>query len=306
MTRFQRRLAVTSCLTALCALISLIPFGNRGKALHSYETALLNPSYKDSVGQIDIIHQGTTVSLKKDAGNIWTLSDSENLVLADPVLVENLISSACRIEKVYEIARSQKHWESAGLTEDNQWIVSFLDRYSPRVYTKVYFGQATDLTNRRYFRTDRSQSVYEIQDSFASFLNNTLAFWAQGELLSLAEQPVSYVMKEGNKFKKITDGRPDFPQISHNLKAIRHGLLAQTPGYESKASLTCEDESGRFVILTFYEDIRPQNAGAYLVNTTILPSYKDNSETQEFLKSLSFTYEMSEWTFEKIRKEFFD
>ena len=301
MTKIQRRLGVAAAISSFLALISLIPFGRQTNALHSYETALLNPSYRSSVGQIDIARGQSHISLRKNSGDLWTASDGEHTVLADEKIIENLITASTKIQRVYEISRSEKHWKSAGLTEENQYSLTFLDRFSPRVYTKIHFGTSTELTRRLYFRTDRAASVYEISDIFTSFLNTSISFWAEGELLSVAQNPVSYVFRGPFSVKKITNGRADFPQLSYTLKSIRHGLLASKPGYEPVATLSCEDQSGRFVVLTFYEDHHDGNEGAYLCATSIIPSYKDNLETQEFLKSLSFTYEMSAFTYEKVK-----
>lgn len=304
MTKLQRRLGVCASFSMLLALISLLPFGREKNALHSFETALLNPSYGPGVGQISITHENSHISLRKNPGELWTASDGENTILADAKMIENLILASTKVQRVYEISRSEKYWKSAGLTEENQYSLIFLDRFSPRVYTKVYFGDTTELIARRYLRTDMTKSVYEIADSFSPFLNTSLAFWAEGELLSVAKEPVAYVFRTPYAVKKITSGRPDFAQISHTLKSIRHGLLSAKPDYEPEATLSCEDASGRFIILSFYKDEKEGNEGSYLCATSIIPSYKDNLETQEFLKSVSFTYEMSAFTFQKVKALF--
>ena len=283
MNALQKKLSVAALIAlALCG-ISYLPFVREKSAPRAFPTALLNPAYADTVSRIVIGQGAYTVTLEKT--QTWTATDGQTTVRADSTVVQRFLDAAVSIRNMYIISDRRDQVSPSSVR------VLFQD--GDTMYTQVDFLGENALTNRIMLAVSSQDAVFETENDLAPFLQPTVRYWAKPELIQTVDAPASFVWQEaGKKPVTVSKASEDFAQVAHDVMALRHGAVVpvQDDGSAQVAELTVSGEGAR-------ERIRfvPQGDGSFHCAYTF-------SGTEN--RSLSVAFDISGWTFERLRGMF--
>ncbi|MBR4322686.1 DUF4340 domain-containing protein, partial [Treponema sp.] len=207
-----------------------------------------------------------------------------------------------------------------------------------KLYTKIHFGLSNSLKNRIYFRSEGKKTVYESQNDFEQYLNTDINYWSEGEIIPEITNPVqiSLVIRESpalsqesgsQKSGKITldEKSENFAQKSRTLISLRHGAITgeKQSSLKRLSTLQIHDGSGRIARIEFFEKMdafidsavnplsttegknqSPESASSYYYKKSVSPSQIDSQETAFAFYSENAVYEISSWTYERIKSVF--
>ena len=319
MKKIDRLLLKLLAASAILFLFSLV-FSNKGKsAQKSVESAILNQKYKNEVAEIEIT--GSENITLAQHGDFWLLTkkdestNSEFCTLADKKIINSLIENAIKIRKMYTISDRTADYDSLGLGEKNATTLTFL-KNDGTLFTKVYFGHADSLKNRIFIRSERSKTAYECENDFQQYLTTKTNYWSEGEILPEVKNPVQITLEthatrkadEGSEVSAqktlVLDEKSDnFTSKAHALLSLRHGTILS-----EEVELTAQDGNGRIAQITFFE--KTENAfgeeaeQSYFYTKSVTPSEIDSAETRFAFYSERAAYEISAWTFSRIKSAF--
>ena len=330
MKKIDRLLLKLLAASAILFLFSLV-FSNKGKsAQKSVESAILNQKYKNEVAEIEITEKGEagseSITLAQH-GDFWLLTkkdeqtNSELCTLADTKIINPLIENAIKIRKMYTISDRTADYDSLGLGEKNATTLTFL-KNDGTLFTKVYFGHADSLKNRIFIRSERSKTAYECENDFQQYLTTKTNYWSEGEILPEVKNPVQITLETHATLKADESsgilGKPtlneksdNFTSKAHALLSLRHGTILSeevTTNAIKIAELTAQDGNGRIAQITFFE--KTENAfgeeaeQSYFYTKSVTPSEIDSAETRFAFYSERAAYEISAWTFSRIKSAF--
>lgn len=326
MKKLDKLLTKILIFSLILFLFSLFFQNNRRNAPKSIESALLNPKYKNEVAQIEIQipSQNGVINLKKQ-GDFWLLvknageGKTEITTFADKKLVTSLIEKACEIRKLYQISDKESDFVQLKTSENAGSTVSFTGNDN-KMYTKLYFGSTNSLTNRTFVRSQGSKITYETENDLSHFLNSDTNYWSEGEILSgiisKGSNPVEISFEEKSTKSSLNEKSPDFAAKSTSLLSLRHGSIKDEEDYLSAmqsqnpqptAVLTVQDGSGRSVRIEFFEieeKGQSESEKSYFYKKNIRPSPADSQENSFAFYSENALYEISAWTYGKIKSLF--
>ncbi|MBQ9538441.1 MAG: DUF4340 domain-containing protein [Treponema sp.] len=271
----------------LLLVISFMPFMKKGRPV-SRDTALLNPSSKEKALRIVLSKKEDDglfrrkVTLER-TGGIWlgfsSDGNDEFLWPADIQSVERLLDLSCSIVKSYEKSKSRKDWGAFGLKEKDAFSLSFYDS-SGKDLSSLYFGGEDSLTNRIYVRSSAEDTVYEIDDAIAAFLNVEESFWADPFiypqcLTGLARQEADAHLRRG----RLENVRP------------REGLAVD---YREKIYF------GNGAVISF--NIYKKNQ-LFIVIPTLTPGPAASEPERKAIESINYRYSISGTTLERLLEE---
>lgn len=326
MKKLDKLLTKILIFSLILFLFSLFFQKNRRNAPKSIESALLNPKYKNEVAQIEIqiLSQNGVINLKKQ-GDFWLLvknvgeRKTEITTFADKKLVTSLIEKACEIRKLYQISDKESDFDQLKTSENAGSTVSFTGNNS-KVYTKLYFGAVNPLINRTFVRSEGSKITYETENDLSQFLNSDLNYWSEGEILSgiisRGANLVEISFEEKSVKSTLDEKSPGFATKSASLLSLRHGNIkgeeeflsamhSQNP--QPSAVLTVQDGSGRSTRIEFFEieeQGQSESEKSYFYKKSIKPSPADSQENTFAFYSENAVYEISAWTYGKIKSLF--
>lgn len=332
MKKIDRLLLKLLAASAILFLFSLV-FSNKGKsAQKSVESVILNQKYKNEVAEIEITEKGEagseSITLAQH-GDFWLLTkkdestNSEFCTLADKKIINSLIENAIKIRKMYTISDSAADYDSLGLGEKNATTLTFL-KNDGTLFTKVHFGHADSLKNRIFIRSERSKTAYECENDFQQYLTTETNYWSEGEILSEIKNPVQITLEthatrkadEGSEVSAqktlVLDEKSDnFTSKAHALLSLRHGTILSeevTTNAIKIAELTAQDGNGRITRIAFFEKTENASDGeaeqSYFYTKAVTPSEIDSAETRFAFYSEHAAYEISAWTFARIKSAF--
>ena len=326
MKKIDRLLLKLLAASAILFLFSLA-FSNKGKsAQKSVESAILNQKYKNEVAEIEITEKdeaGSESITLAQHGDLWLLTkkdestNSEFCTLADKKIINSLIENAIKIRKVYTISDRTADYDSLGLGEKNATTLTFR-KNDGTLFTKVHFGHADSLKNRIFIRSERSKTAYECENDFQQYLTTKTNYWSEGEIFSEIKNPakITLILNEGSEASAqktlVLDEKSDnFTSKAHALLSLRHGTILSeevTTNAIKIAELTAQDGNGRIARIAFFE--KTENAfgeeaeQSYFYTKSVTPSEIDSAETRFAFYSEHAAYEISAWTFVRIKSAF--
>ena len=297
----NKKLSLLAVLSLLLCIISFLPFVSEKSAPKSFQSALLNPSYREEVTEIIISSGGNALSLRKHEKG-WIVN-SENLAIqAEQKLIKNLLDNAIKVRKMYKIVDSIKGKE----TYSSQ-SVSLQFRNNIKVYTKIDIFSLNSLTNRLSFSVHGKDFLYETADDFSQYLQTNVSFWANPSLVQLISSPFSIVWQEkGEKICRFNENSNDFSKKVHDLLLLRHGaILPAEPDQslpEKFSSLTLSDPEGNSEFISFI----PAGDGSFRCQYrwNFNASSATGGTEKVFADSLHFAFEISGWTFDRLKEIF--
>ena len=330
MKKIDRLLLKLLAASAILFLFSLV-FSNKGKsAQKSVESAILNQKYKNEVAEIEITEKGEagseSITLAQH-GDFWLLTkkdestNSELCTVADKKIINSLIENAIKIRKMYTISDRAADYDSLGLGEENATTLTFL-KNDGTLFTKTHFGHADSLKNRIFIRSERSKTAYECENDFQQYLTTETNYWSEGEILSEIKNPVQITLETHATLKAdessgilgkptLSEKSDGFATKTHTLLSLRHGTILNeevTTNAIKIAELTAQDGNGRIARITFFE--KTENASdeeaeqSYFYTKAVTPSEIDSAETRFAFYSEHAAYEISAWTFTRIKSAF--
>ena len=326
MKKLDKLLTKILIFSLILFLFSLFFQKNRRNAPKSIESALLNPKYKNEVNQIEIQipSQNGAITLKKQ-GDFWLLVNNadegktEITTFADKKLVTSLIEKACEIRKLYQISDKESDFDQLKTSENTGSTITFIGN-NDKMYTKLHFGSANPLKNRTFVRSQGSKITYETENDLSHFLNSDTNYWSEGEILSgiisRGANLVEISFEEKSTKSSLNEKSPDFAAKSTSLLSLRHGSIkgeeeflsamhSQNP--QPTAVLTVQDGSGRSTRIEFFEieeKGQSESEKSYFYKKNIRPSPADSQENAFAFYSENAVYEISAWTYGKIKSLF--
>ncbi len=282
------------------------------------------------------------INLKKQ-GDFWLFSkfteesNEEICAIADSKIIDSLIEKAASLRRLYKITDKERDYLSLGISENAESTLAF-SKNNDKLYTKIHFGLSNSLKNRIYFRSEGKKTVYESQNDFEQYLNTDINYWSEGEIIPEITNPVqiSLVIRESpalsqesgsQKSGKITldEKSENFAQKSRTLISLRHGAITgeKQSSLKRLSTLQIHDGSGRIARIEFFEKMdafidsavnplsttegknqSPESASSYYYKKSVSPSQIDSQETAFAFYSENAVYEISSWTYERIKSVF--
>ncbi|MFA6937498.1 MAG: hypothetical protein WCQ67_04640 [Treponema sp.] len=293
----QALLFVLVIIFAVCIIVK-----KNGSKVESIETALVNPKYINNISEIEIripkdgnrsVPIDKTVTTKSvsieyenillsNHGTLWTGKSSEQDGAEWPVsktTVENLIGSSTNIIKMYKKSDNIKNWQSLSVTESTAKTLIFKGKDGSYI-SQLYFGVENPITNRVSVRSAARQSVYEMDQSIMNFMTTQSSFWCDPYLYP------QYVTGLNNS------------EISSFL---RHGQISAVKEITEKPVQLVKKSfgNGAEVLLKIYK----QTTNDYYVVPTFSSSVASGYQERNAISSLSYSYTISAWTYEKLIEE---
>ena len=300
------------------------------------ESALLNPKYKNEVSEIEIQipSQNGAITLKKQ-GDFWLLVKNEGKgtaeirTFADKKLVTSFIEKTSEIRRLYQVSDRESDFEGLE-TSDNTGITANFSGNNSKMYTKLHFGSTNSITNRTFVRSEGSKITYETENDLSQFLTTDTNYWSEGEILPgdiLKRTKLVEMSFEEKSVKSTLDEKSEnFVSKSGTLLSLRHGSIKSEEDFLSimqgqnpnpAAILNAQDGSGRKIRIEFFEyeeenhsDSEREAASkdfskSYLYKKSVIPSPAETQENAFAYYSENAFYEISAWTYDKIRAQFF-
>lgn len=250
------------------------------------ESALLNPKYIDGVVQICI----TAAASLKDSSSQITLNKFGDVWIGESSLfqgqkwpvqketVENFLKTYTNILKMYKKADGMKNWQSLSVDENNATKMVFYST-TGEIVSEVYLGVDDPLTNRIAVRSGSKQTVYETDDAITLYATTDTSFWSDPYIFAHA----------------ITEE-------SDNEDSLRHGLLVPVPlrSEEVKQPLLIRKSfgNGSEIMITVYK-----GDDSYILVPDCVPRKAASKEESNAIRSLSYAFSISSWTYQKLAEE---
>ena len=320
-------------IAAIFIFVFSMIFSNKAKnAPKAIESAILNPSHKNEVGLIEIEETSENgndkIRLKKQ-GDFWLLfktdddGKSEICSFADKKIINALLENASKIRKIYKIGdiKNNDSFIINNISHKNEKFSIAFYQNDSRLYTKVQFRDENSLKNRINFRSEGSKIIYECENDFHQFLNTGTNYWSEGEIFPEIENPVEikFLKNErsevsGRKIFVLGEKSENFSSKSRMILSLRHGKISNCKGeiFNSFAKLTIQDGSGRIANIEFFEKSMQNEKTIespefeFFYKKNIIPSEIDSQENAFAFYSENAIYEISAWTYEKIKSLFLE
>ncbi|MBQ4377747.1 MAG: DUF4340 domain-containing protein [Treponema sp.] len=314
MKTFEKKLLKIFLASVLIFILSVIFSKNQKNAQRPVETALLNPGFSSDVSSVLITKKSVSgvseVRIEKQ-GDFWLLSENDGICsFADSKIVNSLIENAAKLRKIYKISGEYKDFVRLGVDDDGGSLITFSEK-NGKTFSKIYFGLENQLKNRIYFRVDTGKTAYETENDFSQYLTVDLNYWAEPEIFPEIKNPVAISFSGENNYSLDEKSR-GFASVSHTLLSLRHGKICGNfedfPELKNPASsLTVQDGEGRISKIEFFEKIEKNSTAdgeiekSYFYKKSILAAEIDAQENIFAFYSQNAVYEISLWTFERIK-----
>lgn len=282
----QKTLIVLSSVAAALVLLFICSQCTFKKsAAKNISSALLNEKYKDEVERIIISCPDEIVTLT-NADSFWTGVNSALPGLVWPAnaqTVGNLITASINITKMYIKSDKKSSWHSLSVTDSDSIKLSFIGKDGQTV-SQLYFGKTNALTGRIAVRSGAKVTVYEMDDSIATYLTAQTSFWAD-----------PYV------YPRAVTGMSD----SQSQTMLRHGQIVYAPETLTQAPvkvITKEFENSAVSTISIYS-LDKDAASDYLVIPSFTPSPASTPTERQAISSCNYAYTISAWTEQKLISE---
>lgn len=325
-------------------MLTLFVSNEKSSKQKSFDSALVNPKYKDEISSAVIQTPSGEISIEKN-GDFYLVKKDETVGFADSKIAELMSENFCKIRKIYKISSKnsqdvyknkqtgftfslQNNTSSQGFEIKSSLAqITFYDS-SKNEISNVNFTSQNNLLGRIEFSA--KNGVFETKDDISQFLTADFNYWSDGNLFPEVKNPVkiSYQIfghnynssvipnerKESGKrdvsaqhdsFFSVTDSDEKFSSVSSFIKSLRHGNLS-----------SLDFSNGN---LQLYSSLVAEDGGGrvsvltfkkspdgtyFLCSKKIMPSPLDSKETASSLESQNTVFEISGWTVKSIESKF--
>lgn len=288
-TKKQKKILLTlttiNVILLMSLILSFIPW-KKSFAEKSSQSAILNVNKITDVSKIVLSQKNgdeeNFIKLKK-IGSFWIGTDSFTNTMwpADNQAVATFIGKCSQISSIHTVASEKKSWSFFAVDEDSAISLGFFD-YNGEPISEVFFGATDSLKSRISFRTKKSQNIFQMDASIASYLNFSTSLWVDPFVFPQALTGYSRLQSES---------------------ILRHGALTnynpkdKTPYVNFRKDFE-NASSARFQIFKM-ED----NENLYTIVPRFIPGISVSDEEKKVIESFNYAYTMSQWTLEKFSEE---
>lgn len=263
--------------TVFSSVLFLLSFcSQKDNAPKPVQSALLNPSYKNSIQTIIIQTPESLLTMRKE-NDVWLCEKQGIFTFADKKTVNNLIANLTKIRSMYKISDTIEAKIDLNLTEDSASIITVIDD-SGKPAAKIYFGDSDTLTARINLRSEKSRICWETADDFSPYLKTDLDFWTIPEIFFAIKEPVNLKISDANL---------------HTLLSLRHGKIypsTQLPsGVQKERTFELKGPLNTKQIVEFYSLNTPEGKDYF---------YIQHINDEEFMNNA--IYELSGWTYNRL------
>ena len=298
---------LTKILAAVLVIyIFSVIFANKERSKpRALESALLNPKYESEIKKIVISkiniqgNEEEAISILRH-GDFFLASSNTLCTVADSKIIHALLERVLKVRSLYKIS-DKDDYKKNGREYVN---FSFLGA-NDTVCSNVQFFDENMLTGRITVTSDSATDMYETENDFNQFLSCDINYWSEGLIAPEIKKPVQLLFQEGKKPRFSIDEKSEkFLSVSETVLAIRHGRISAAVDFGAASStLWLSDESGRIARIEFFEssDAAFDGEKSYFYRKTVTPSAFDSQENAFSFYSENALYEISLWTYEKIK-----
>ena len=303
------KLLYTTCLVSFLVFLASVFFSKQSySAPKAFQSAILNPKYKDSVFVVRIQKAGESIELRK-MGKNWFIEKSSPYSLytiADTSLAESFVNAAVKIRDMYIVDESSKNSVQLGLTDELACKISFIGEDSS-ILSDVYFGVSDSLKNRIVLKTSVNDKIFETKNDLSQFLTVDENYWSMSEIFGEIGDVARIEVRSKDFAKTYNTGDSSFDAVCHDLISLRHGQIANVASLAKDSEVALQISvfggNGRVSRIFVYNDKTAENE-PYRYKKVIEPAItEDEASAEGFAKENCF-FEISEWTFSKIMKIF--
>lgn len=321
--KLNKILFVILCFSGAFFVLTLFVSNGKSSKQKSFDSALVNPKYKEQISSVVVQTSGGEISIEK-SGDFYLVKKDETVGFADSKIAELMTENFCKIRKIYKISSkdSQDVYKSgqnddvkslSSLQNDtssqdfevqnNLAKITFYDS-SKNEISNVNFTSENNLLGRIEFST--KNGIFETKDDISQFLTADFNYWSDGNLFPEVKNPVKVSYQIFGQNSKalgysLSDSDKNFNSLSSFIKSLRHGNLSNLDFSSGNlplySALVVEDGGGRISSLTFKES---KDGTYFLCSKKITPSPLDSKETANALESQNAVFEISEWTVKSI------
>ena len=211
-------------------IIYLLSFTNLFKSSNkkAFNTALLNPKYKNEVTSIELSQGNEQIFLKK-ISDFWVVKTEEKgfSAPADNKRIENFLEQLSSIINMYKISDKLSKNNALGFEKSDSFYIkcAYKDTYSEFIFGAQDFSQ-----NFRYFMTGKTTAVFQTANQFEPFLTASERYWTEAELISktitknISSSDIQRItINDFQNTKILTPDSKDFKNYASELLELRHG-----------------------------------------------------------------------------------
>ena len=312
----KKQLIIVYAVAAVLAvfyILSLTVFSKSGSSKKYIQQLQL--LHEADISNIDII----TIQSGADAV-ILTRTDNMWLIVNQNDVNDRIPADTQRLQKFFVLLVSKHNMTKAGKSDSSSGNSYGLDSNESTVitlykngaaYETLSFGALNFSQTERYFTTQELKSVYLAGQEFDGFLNVSVQSWADPYIISEQLKNDVFVMGEPQGISILYDRNSDGvlrqaqePQDNtvpepvegfdfEKLFDLRHGGFSENLPSEPVLSFIIQMGDKSTIQLDISQIISDEDtAKTYLVKTTF--------DSERLQKSVSYTTQISQWTYSKI------
>ncbi|MBO4404055.1 MAG: DUF4340 domain-containing protein [Treponema sp.] len=158
-------------------------FSGKNSSLPKKETVLLKPEEKENTASVTIKDRISSVTLTNSGHGIWIgkTENSKEIWPCDTETVNLLLKNLTNIIKVYKFSDNKALRSDYSLSEEDALRIT-LSASDGKVLSELFFGTVEKLTNRIYFCTGSSDSIWCTDDSYSVYLTSDPEFWCDRKI----------------------------------------------------------------------------------------------------------------------------
>jgi hypothetical protein len=301
MKQSRQLLILALCATILLILYIVSLFAGRKSEVKTVSSALLNERY---VGDVDVVRVtipstddfGTIQIEVQKTGSVWLFSPEPGLTA--PVSIsrmDELFDAAKRVRKMSIFADTAKNREAFALNPESAVHMEFAAK-TGEVFSSVYFG-AEDFTGRNIaVRAEKSTAIYQTANDFAPWLTTDRKLWTDMQLI-----PQAALFKTADDIQTV-QYRPLLAYRGSGLLTVTEAVPKDSVALQmwqgERVIIRIEGGNGTIVMLSVFPI--SENSAAVVPKIEAGPAV--SPESRQALESLSYTLEVSRWTYDAIMK----
>lgn len=205
--KLNKILFVILCLSAAFFVLTFFVSNGKSSRQKSFDSALVNPKYKDEISSVAIQTSSGEISIEK-RGDFYLVKKDKNVGFADSKIAELMTENFCKIRRIYKIGskvsqdvyknKQKKVFELDFSLQNNtssqcfevQNILAKIIFYdsSKKEISDVNFTSQNNLLGRIGFYA--KNGIFETKDDISHFLTTDFNYWSDGNLFPEVKNPV--------------------------------------------------------------------------------------------------------------------
>lgn len=218
--------------------------------------------------------------------------------------IKSFLELSKQIQELDKIvsAKSKEQLDTYDVTE-NSLTVSYFDN-TDNCVSKINFGAMNQTMDKIFLSTEKNMTVYAIDSKIAYYLECSVNFWADKNLIP---QGIS------NGLNAFSIQNFDFNLNGQGIKKASDVAFEKFPSYrfsEIETNFELEDKEleikitdGKGTSYTYnFFPAKTINGNCYIFNLNISPSIVFSDLQKDFIKKLNYSASISQWTFNSIKE----